>query len=67
MSELVSTRIRDTAAKLDLPCLADALTQYAQRPDEARTGYLDFIDLDLSERLAVREDRRFPTGLRISK
>lgn len=30
-------------------------------------GYLDFIDLVLSEELAVREDRRFRTGLRISK
>ncbi|WTP77652.1 ATP-binding protein [Streptomyces sp. NBC_00178] len=30
-------------------------------------GHLDFIDLVLSEGLAVREDRRFRTGLRISK
>ncbi|KOG55206.1 hypothetical protein ADK75_11765 [Streptomyces virginiae] len=30
-------------------------------------GYLDFIDLILSEELAVRDDRRFRTGLRISK
>ncbi|MFF8036273.1 IS21-like element helper ATPase IstB [Streptomyces sp. NPDC016626] len=41
--------------------------QYAQRADEAKMGYLDFIDLVLSEELAVREDRRFRTGLRISK
>lgn len=67
MSELVSTRIRNTAGKLGLPHLADALTQYAQRADEAKMGYLDFIDLVLSEELAVRDDRRFRTGLRISK
>ncbi|MFE9859043.1 IS21-like element helper ATPase IstB [Streptomyces sp. NPDC005780] len=67
MSELVSTRIRNTAGKLGLPHLAEALTQYAQRADEAKMGYLDFIDLVLSEELAVRDDRRFRTGLRISK
>ncbi|MFE9132571.1 IS21-like element helper ATPase IstB [Streptomyces sp. NPDC007355] len=67
MSELVSTCIRNTAGKLGLPHLAEALTQYAQRADEAKMGYLDFIGLVLSEELAVREDRRFRTGLRISK
>lgn len=67
MSELVSTRIRNTAAKLGLPHLAEALTQYAQRADEAKMGYLDFIDLVLSEELAVRDDRRFRQGLRLSK
>ncbi|MFI0419222.1 ATP-binding protein [Spongiactinospora sp. 9N601] len=67
MSELVSTRIHATAAKLGLPHLAEALTQYTQRADEAKMGYLDFLDLVLSEELAVRDDRRFRTGLRISK
>nr|WP_238783688.1 ATP-binding protein [Streptomyces monomycini] len=67
MSELVFTRIRSTAGKLGLPRLAETLAQYAQRADEAKPGYLDFIDLVLSEELAVREDRRFCTGLRTSK
>ncbi|MFB7335990.1 IS21-like element helper ATPase IstB [Streptomyces adustus] len=67
MSELVSTRIRSTAAKLGLPHLAEALTEYAQRADEAKMGYLDFIDLVLSEELAVRDDRRFRQGLRLSR
>jgi DNA replication protein DnaC len=30
-------------------------------------GYLDFLDLVLSEELAVRDDRRFRSGLRTSK
>src|SRR5689334_15968992 len=30
-------------------------------------GYLDFLDLVLSEELAVRDDRRFRQGLRTSK
>ncbi|WP_328580451.1 IS21-like element helper ATPase IstB [Streptomyces sp. NBC_00370] len=67
MSELTSTRIRTTAVKLGLPHLAEALNQYVQRADEAKMGYLDLLDLVLSEELAVREDRRFRNGLRLSK
>ncbi|MFF4277171.1 IS21-like element helper ATPase IstB [Streptomyces sp. NPDC001536] len=67
MSELTGTRIRTTAVKLGLPHLADALNQYVQRGDEAKMGYLDFLDLVLSEELAVKDDRRFRQGLRLSK
>jgi DNA replication protein DnaC len=67
LSELTSTRIRTTAAKLGLPHLAEALNQYVQRADEAKMGYLDFLDLVLAEELAVRDDRRFRNGLRLSK
>ncbi|MFG2235824.1 IS21-like element helper ATPase IstB [Streptomyces sp. NPDC048723] len=66
MSELVSTRIRSTAAQLGLPHLAEGLTQYASRADDAKMGYLDFLDLVLAEELAVRDDRRFRQGLRLS-
>ncbi|MGW6413521.1 IS21-like element helper ATPase IstB [Streptomyces vinaceus] len=67
MSELTSNRIRTTAARLGLPHLAEALSHYIQRADEAKTGYLDLLDLVLSEELAVRDDRRFRNGLRLSK
>jgi hypothetical protein len=67
LSELVSTRIRTTAAKLGLPHLAEAINEYARRADEAKMGYLDFLDLVLSEELAVRDDRRFRQGLRLSR
>ncbi|RKE05039.1 IS21-like element helper ATPase IstB [Streptomyces sp. TLI_171] len=67
MSELVSNRIRTMAGKLGLPHLADGLSQYAKRADEAKMGYLDFLDLVLSEELGVRDDRRFRQGLRLSK
>ncbi|MFI7019311.1 IS21-like element helper ATPase IstB [Streptomyces sp. NPDC050164] len=67
MSELTSTRIRTTAAKLGLPHLAEALNQYVQRADEAKIGYLDFLNLVLVEEVAVRDDRRFRNGLRLSK
>jgi DNA replication protein DnaC len=67
LSELTGTRIRTTAVKLGLPHLADALNQYVQRADEAKMGYLDFLDLVLAEELAVRDDRRFRQGLRLSR
>ncbi|KOT62918.1 MULTISPECIES: IS21-like element helper ATPase IstB [Streptomyces] len=67
MSELVSTRIRSTAGKLGLPHLAETVNEYARRADEGKLGYLDFLDLVLSEELAVKDDRRFRSGLRTSK
>jgi len=67
LSELTSNRIRATAGKLGLPHLAEALNQYIQRADEAKMGYLELIDLVLAEELAVRDDRRFRNGLRLSK
>jgi DNA replication protein DnaC len=67
LSELVSTRIRSTAGKLGLPHLAETINEYTRRADEGKLGYLDFLDLVLSEELAVRDDRRFRSGLRTSK
>ncbi|MGC9479602.1 IS21-like element helper ATPase IstB [Streptomyces sp. WG4] len=67
MSELVSTRIRNTVGKLGLPHLTETLNEYIRRADEGKMGYLDFIDLVLSEELAVRDDRRFRQGLRLSR
>jgi DNA replication protein DnaC len=67
LSELTSTRIRTTASKLGLPHLAEALNQYVQRADEAKMGYLDLLDLVLSEELTVRDDRRFRQNLRLPK
>ncbi|WP_329094807.1 IS21-like element helper ATPase IstB [Streptomyces sp. NBC_01439] len=67
MSEMVGTRIRTAAAKLGLPDLAESLKQCAGRADEARMGYLDFLDLVLAEELAVRDDRCFRLGMRLSK
>ncbi|MFD5107840.1 IS21-like element helper ATPase IstB [Streptomyces cinereoruber] len=67
MSELVSTRIRNTAGKLGLPHLAETINEYTRRADEGKMGYLVFLDLVLAEELAVRDDRRFRQGLRLSK
>ncbi len=67
MSELTGNRIRTTAVKLGLPHLAETINEYTRRADEAKMGYLDFLDLVLSEELAVRDDRRFRQGLRLSR
>lgn len=67
MSELTGNRIRTTAGKLGLPHLAETINEYIRRADEAKMGYLDFLDLVLSEELADRDDRRFRQGLRLSK
>ncbi|MDX3371016.1 MULTISPECIES: IS21-like element helper ATPase IstB [Streptomyces] len=67
MSELTGNRIRTTATKLGLPHLADGLDQLARRAEEGKLGYLDFLDLVLSEELAVRDDRRFRRSLLFSK
>lgn len=67
MTELVTSRIQATAAKLGLPHLAGTLRELAARADGAAMGYLDFLDLVLQEEAAVRDERRFRAGLRLSK
>jgi DNA replication protein DnaC len=67
LSELPGNRIRTTAGKLGLPHLAETINEFTRRADEAKMGYLDFLDLVLSEELAVRDDRRFRQGLRLSR
>jgi DNA replication protein DnaC len=67
VSDLVADRIRATATKLGLPHLARTLTDLTARADTEAMGYLDFLDLVLEEELAVRDERRFRNGLRLSK
>jgi len=67
LSELVATRIRTMAGKLGLNHLAEHVTQYVKRVDDGKIGYLDLIDLVLSDEIAVRDDSQFRNALRISK
>jgi DNA replication protein DnaC len=67
VTELVTTRIQASATKLGLPHLAKTLTEFTSRADAGSMGYLDFLDLVLQEELAVRDERRFRAGLRLSK
>jgi DNA replication protein DnaC len=67
VTELVTNRIEASATKLGLPHLAKTLQEFTRRADTASLGYLDFLDLVLQEELAVRDERRFRAGLRLSK
>ncbi|MFI5489179.1 IS21-like element helper ATPase IstB [Micromonospora echinaurantiaca] len=67
MSELVTNRIQASATKLGLPHLAKTLQELTGRADTEAMGYLEFLDLVLEEELAVRDERRFRAGLRLSK
>ena len=67
MTELVTSRIQASATKLGLPHLSGTLHELAKRADADAMSYLDFLDLVLQEELAVRDDRRFRAGLRLSK
>ncbi|MEU6038651.1 ATP-binding protein [Actinomadura sp. NPDC047616] len=66
MSELVTARIRATAAKLTLPHLAASLGEFVTRADDAQMGYLDFLDMVLEEEQAIKEERRIWHALRVS-
>jgi DNA replication protein DnaC len=66
MSELISARIRDHAAKLGLTHLVEVVDQLAARAEADQLGYLGFLDLLLEEELGLRESRRFRNALRLS-
>jgi DNA replication protein DnaC len=66
MSELLSARIRDHAAKLGLTHLAEVLDQLTARAHTEQPGYLEFVDVLLEEELALRESRRFRNALKLS-
>ncbi|WP_030164020.1 IS21-like element helper ATPase IstB [Spirillospora albida] len=66
MSELVTARIRATAAKLTLPHLAASLGEFVSRADDTQMGYLDFLDMVLAEEQALKEERRIRHALRVS-
>lgn len=66
MSALVTTRIREHAAKLGLTHLGETVTQLVDRAEAEQMGYLDFVDLLLEEELGLREGRRFRNALKLS-
>ncbi|MEU4234476.1 IS21-like element helper ATPase IstB [Nonomuraea sp. NPDC026600] len=66
MSELITTRIRDTATKLGLAHLAEAVPDLIKRAEDAQMGYLDFLDLALGEEAGVKDGRRFRNALKLS-
>ncbi len=66
MSELITTRIKEAAARLHLANLEDNLGTLCERADESQLGYLEFLDLVLEEETGVRDGRRFRNALKLS-
>ena len=66
MSGLTTDRIRDTATKLGLTHLPETITDLVARAEDAKMGYLDFVDLLLEEEIGIREGRRFRNALKLS-
>ena len=66
MSELVTTRIRDAAARLHLANVGENLEALVARAESSTMGYLEFLDLVLEEETGIREGRRFRNALKLS-
>jgi DNA replication protein DnaC len=66
MSELLCTRIRESAARLHLSNLEEQLESLTERADATSMGYLEFLDLVLEEETGIREGRRFRNALKLS-
>ena len=66
VSALVSERIRAHAERLRLTHLQEAADSLVSRAEEAKMGYLDFLDLVLEEEVGIREGRRFRNALKLS-
>jgi DNA replication protein DnaC len=66
VSELVSGRIRQNAERLRLSHLAESAEQLVTRAEEAKMGYLEFLDVALEEEVGLREGRRFRNALKLS-
>jgi DNA replication protein DnaC len=66
MSELLCTRIRESASRLHLSNLEEQLESLAERADATSMGYLEFLDLVLEEETGIREGRRFRNALKLS-
>lgn len=66
MSELLSTRIRESAARLRLSNLEEQLEGLVERAEAGTMGYLEFLDFVLEEESGLREGRRFRNALKLS-
>ena len=66
MSELLTTRIRESAARLRLLNLEEQLEGLVERAEASTMGYLEFLDFVLEEESGLREGRRFRNALKLS-
>lgn len=66
MSELLCTRIRESATRLRLSNLQEQLDSLVERAEATTMGYLEFLDFVLEEESSIREGRRFRNALKLS-
>jgi DNA replication protein DnaC len=66
MSELVTTRVRDTATRLGLTHLAANLSELLARADADKLGYLELLDLVTGEEAVVKDSRRYHYALKLA-
>lgn len=66
MSELLATRIRESATRLRLSNLEEQLESLVTRAEATTMGYLEFLDFVLEEETGLREGRRFRNALKLS-
>jgi len=66
MSELITARVRDNAARLGLTNLGESLDTLVARAQADNIGYLELVDQLLEEELGLREGRRFRNALKLS-
>jgi DNA replication protein DnaC len=66
MSELLTTRIRESAARLRLSNVEEQIESLVERAEATTMGYLEFLDFVLEEETGLREGRRFRNALKLS-
>jgi DNA replication protein DnaC len=66
VSELLCTRIRESATRLRLSNLQEQLDSLVERAEATTMGYLEFLDFVLEEESGIREGRRFRNALKLS-
>jgi DNA replication protein DnaC len=64
MEQLITDRLHDNLARLNLNRAAEVLDTIAQQAELDNRSYLSFLDQLLEEEVAVKEKRRFQTAMK---
>lgn len=64
MEQLITDRLHDNLARLNLNRAAEVLDTIAQQAELDKRSYLSFLDQLLEEEVAVKEKRRFQTAMK---
>src|SRR5512139_1542700 len=64
MEQLITDRLHDSLARLNLNRAVEVLDTIAQQAELGKRSYLSFLDQLLEEEVAVKEKRRFQTAMK---